>query len=65
MEAGLLGQITVTESELRALMQDRARKVEAYLLKTEKVTAERLFLIAPKPFDASFKGENRVNLSLN
>ncbi len=65
MEAGLLGQINVTESELRALMQDRARKVEAYLLKTEKVTAERLFLIAPKPFDASFKGENRVNLSLN
>jgi len=29
------------------------------------VTAERLFLIAPKPLDAYFKGENRVNLSLN
>lgn len=32
LEAGLLGQITVTENELRALMQERARTVEAYLL---------------------------------
>lgn len=65
MEAGLLGQITITDGELRALMQERARQVESYLLKTEKVTAERVFLIAPKPIDASFKGENRANLSLN
>jgi len=46
-------------------MLSRARQVQAYLLKTEKVTGERLFIIAPKNIDNSFKGEDRVNLSLD
>ncbi|MDB6124965.1 MAG: uncharacterized protein JWQ71_3958 [Pedosphaera sp.] len=65
MEGQLLKKIVITDDDLRTLMQERAKKVEDYLLQTGKVSAERLFIIAPKAIDASFKGENRVNLSLN
>ncbi len=65
MENQLLKRIQITDDDLRDLMQARANKVQTYLLQTEKVTAERLFIIAPKPIDASFKGEDRVNLSLD
>jgi hypothetical protein len=46
-------------------MHRRAMAVQAYLLKSGQVTDERVFIIAPKTVDASFKGEDRVNLSLN
>jgi len=65
MEDQLLQRIQITEDDLRELMQQRAKKVQTYLLKTEKVTAERLFITAPKPVGASSKGEDRVNLSLD
>ena len=42
-----------------------AADVQAYLLKTDKVTAERLFIIAPKAIGPGFKAEDRANLSLN
>ena len=65
MEAQLLRKVQVTDEDLLTLMQDRAKAVEAYLL-NEKVTAERLFIIAaPKLSDPAFKASNRVNLSLN
>jgi len=35
------------------------------LMKSGQVTAERLFLVAPKPVEATFQGAARVNLSLN
>lgn len=65
METKLLARVTVTENELRDLMQQRAQHVQDFLLKTEKVTAERLFIISPKPIDENYKGESKVNLLLN
>jgi hypothetical protein len=65
MREQLAQKTEITNDDLRDLMQHRASQVQAYLLKTGKVTAERLFLIAPKPVDASFKGQDRVNLSLD
>jgi len=65
MEAKLLAQVKVEENELRDLMQQRAQSVQAFLLKTEKVTVERLFIITPKPVDDTYRGESKVNLLLN
>jgi hypothetical protein len=65
MKAQLMEKIVVTDDDLRDLMKQRAAAVQAYLLNSQKVTAERLFIIAPKPFDAAFKGEERVNLNLD
>ena len=65
MENQLLQKVQVTDDDLRDLMRQRASRVQSYLLKTEKVTAERLFITAPKPISASSKGEDRVNLSLD
>ena len=65
MREQLAQKTAITNDDLRDLMQQRASEVQAYLLKTGKVTADRLFLIAPKPLDDSFKGQDRVNLSLD
>jgi hypothetical protein len=65
MEEQLLQKIEITSDDFRQLMQDRANQVEGYLLKSGKVTADRLFITAPKPIGANFKGEDRVNLTLN
>ena len=46
-------------------MQNRANQVEAYLLKSGRVTADRLFITAPKPVNAGFIGEDRANLTLD
>ena len=65
MQAALVAKMEVTDNDLRRLMQDRAKSVQAYLLQTGKVTAERLFLISPKPTDIATSRELRVNLTLN
>ncbi|MDB6067502.1 MAG: hypothetical protein JWR26_3710 [Pedosphaera sp.] len=65
MEDQLIQKMEITSNDLRDLMQLRAARVQAYLLKTEKVTADRLFIIAPKTLTAASKGETRVNLSLD
>jgi hypothetical protein len=65
MEAKLLSRVKVEDNELRDLMQQRAQSVQAFLLKTEKVTAERLFIIAPKALDDAYRGESKVDLLLN
>jgi hypothetical protein len=65
MEEQLLQKIEITSDDFRQLMQDRANQVEGCLLKSGKVTADRLFITAPKPIEANFKGEDRVNLTLN
>ena len=46
-------------------MKQRAAKVQEYLTNGGKITAERLFITAPKPIDANSKGEDRVNLTLD
>jgi hypothetical protein len=65
METELCAQMSVTPDDLLELKQSRAQSVQRALLKTEKVTADRLFILAPLPADAASKGQSRVNLSLN
>ena len=65
MEDQLVRKITVTGDDFHDLMQRRANQVQSYLLKTQKVTADRLFIKTPQPVDANSKGEDRANLSLD
>jgi hypothetical protein len=65
MEAELHTHLAATAEEIRALIQERAQSVQRALLQTEKVTAERLFILAPPAGDEASKGQSRVNLSLN
>jgi hypothetical protein len=65
MEEQLLQKIEITSDDYRQLMQDRASQVEGYLLKSGKVTADRLFITVPKPVGPNSKGEDRVNLTLD
>jgi hypothetical protein len=65
IEAKLLSVIQVSEDEQRDLIKQRAQAVQAFILKTGQVAAERLFIVVPKSVGASAKGEHRVNLSLN
>jgi hypothetical protein len=64
MEDALAQTIQISENEFKDLMVARAKRVQDYLLQTGKVTADRLFIIAPKPVDSSYQGQHRVNLSL-
>lgn len=64
MERLLATKTEVPPESLRQLMQARAKAVQAYLLASQKITADRLFLVAPKLPDASFQGDARVNMSL-
>jgi len=64
MEAGLLATIQINSDDLRALMQARARSVQAALVKTGQVEGERLFILAPAPISLTAKGQSRANLGL-
>ena len=55
----------VKPDDVLELKQSRAQTVQRALLSTEKVTAERLFILAPLPAEGAAKGQSRVNLSLN
>jgi hypothetical protein len=63
-EARIVETIEVTPDDFRALMQARADRVQKYLLQTSQVSAERLFIVAPKPVSPSYQGQSRVELSL-
>ncbi len=65
MEELLAEKVEVTDEEFRDLITARARWVQDWLLQNGHVAADRLFLLAPKPVDAAYRGESRVNLSLN
>ena len=65
MEDQIVDKMEITNDDFRELMQQRAKVVQDYLLKSGKISAERLFLTAPKTIDASFKGEDKANLSLD
>ncbi|MGA2557859.1 MAG: DUF748 domain-containing protein, partial [Verrucomicrobiota bacterium] len=64
MEASLLAAIQISADDLRALMQARARNVQAALVNTGKVEADRLFILAPAPISTTAKGQSRANLAL-
>ena len=63
-EARIIETIEVTPDDFRALIQARADRVQRYLLQTGQVSAERMFIVAPKPIDLSYQGQSRVDLSL-
>jgi len=65
METLVAGQLPVTDENYRALMNERARWVQNWLLQNGHVAAERLLLVAPKPVDGAYRGESRANLSLD
>jgi hypothetical protein len=43
----------------------RSRWVQNWLLENGHVAPDRLLLVAPKPVDAAYQGEPRVNLSVD
>jgi len=65
MEQRLLTASPASDDDLRELMQQRSEAVQKFLLSSGKVTAERLFLVAPKPIDPAAKGLPRASFSLN
>ena len=65
IEARLISAIQVSENEQRDLIKQRALAVQAFILQSGKVTADRLFIITPKSTGASAKGRSRVDLSLD
>jgi len=64
MERRLMAAAPATDDDLRELMQQRTVSVQKFLLDTGKVTAERIFLVAPKPVDPNIKGLARATFSL-
>jgi hypothetical protein len=65
IEARLISVIQVSETEQRDLAKQRTQAVQAFILQTGKVTADRLFIVTLKSAGASAKGRSQVNLSLN
>jgi Domain of Unknown Function (DUF748) len=65
MEEALIGRMEITPNNLRELMSERGRSVQAALVKTGKVEGERMDILAPKPMEPGAKGAARANLSLD
>jgi hypothetical protein len=65
IEAKLIGAVQLSEAERRDLVKQRAQAVQAFILKTGKIAADRLFITSPKPTSPAPKGEARANLSLS
>jgi uncharacterized protein involved in outer membrane biogenesis len=65
MENQLLQKIQITEDDFRELMKQRAASVHSYLSQGASISADRLFITAPKPISGSAKGTDRVNMTLD
>jgi len=65
LEQRLMTAAPATDDDLRELMQQRSLSVQKFLLDSGKVTAERLFPVAPKPVDPAVKGMARATFSLD
>jgi hypothetical protein len=65
IEARLVPVIQVSGNEQRDLIKQRALAVQAFILQSGKVTADRLFIVTPKSTGASAKGQSRVDLSFD
>ena len=67
MREKLLGNIQITNAELRAFARTRASIVQQYLVRTGKISPERLFVVEPQelaPPEANGIRESRVILRL-
>jgi hypothetical protein len=65
MEAILTLKVEVPKSRMRQLSEDRAKAVQAYLMSSGNLPADRLFLVVPKASEDFRSGQAQVNLSLN
>jgi hypothetical protein len=65
LEALLASNVEVPPNRYRELMLERSASVQQALLDADRVSPERLFLVPPKAVDDAYRGEARVNLSLN
>jgi hypothetical protein len=65
METLLLGKVTVANEEFQQLMTARAHWVQDWFLQKGQIAPDRLSIAPPKPVDAAYRGESRVNLSVN
>ncbi|SPE51090.1 hypothetical protein SBV1_1270020 [Verrucomicrobia bacterium] len=65
MEQRLMLAAPATDDDLRELVEQRCASVQKFLLDTGKVSAERIFIVAPKPVDASVKAMARATFSLD
>ena len=63
MEKLLFTQIAVTDNDLRQMATERAARVRDYLLKTEKVAPERIFLKEPAPVTEKKDNEGEASKS--
>ena len=64
MEKKLVEVADITPQDYQKLMGDRAAAVQGYLLQSGKVENNRIAIAASKPVDASFRGSNRADLTL-
>ncbi len=64
MEKFLIQNADITPADFQKLMQERADKVQAYLLQTGKAPVDHISVATPKAVDASYQGQSRANLAL-
>jgi uncharacterized protein involved in outer membrane biogenesis len=64
IERQVANAMPLPEEKVQDLLKKRAEAVQSYLIKTGKVTPDRLFILAPKPDAASTNAAPRVVLSL-
>ncbi len=67
MEKLFLTNAKVSDSDLRLLASERAESVKEYLLESEKITADRIFVVEPSSLAPSKKGkglQSRVEFKL-
>lgn len=65
MEALLASKVEVPQDNLLQLMKARAEAAHAALLGSGELAEDRVLLVAPKPIKEGYRGEARVELSLN
>ncbi len=65
MEKLLAAKVEVPPAQFIELIKQRTEAVREQLLKSTELTEDRLSIVAPKPLKEGYRGEARVNLSLN
>ena len=61
MEKLMLTNLKVTDDDLKALSQERARAVRNYLLQSQQITEERIFIVESNTLDVKKDKEGAKN----
>jgi uncharacterized protein involved in outer membrane biogenesis len=61
MERLILGNIEITQDDLRLLARTRAQKVRERILRAQKIETERIFLIEPKSIAPTTKAKAKLS----